>query len=323
MRNPWVPLLALAASAPAAFALELVHDPVACAAPDRYVRIAARGVPTEAVAAGEVGFRAHPQSDWYTVAMAARDGEWTALIPRPTAALGRFEYRVALTGTDTARVTTQPLGVSVAVECPAVEGTTVEGAAVAAAIVVQVPPGAPAIPPVPPGFSPVGASSSAPVARTGGSGVVKALAGVGLAGLAGGVAIVAGGDDDSSDGEALLPPDIPAFFFERTIPGPGAEISAQRDTLQVHVRMGHQPRSPLDILWVFELLEADAGPVCAAMLGIQTRVQRSTGLVLSAPIKVSGACGTTFDVQATRLRLRVHDTVALDAHIGLPYKITP
>ena len=125
MRKPWLPLFALAAASPAAFALEVAHDPVTCTAPERYVRIAVRGVPAEAVAAGEVGFRAGPQSDWYTVAMAARDGEWTALLPRPTAALGRFEYRVVLTGTDAASVTTQPLGVSVAADCPAAEGTAV------------------------------------------------------------------------------------------------------------------------------------------------------------------------------------------------------
>ena len=151
MRHPWLPLLALAAASPAA-ALEVAHDPVTCTAPDRYVRIVARGVPAGSVAAGEVGFRAGPQSDWYRVAMAAKDGQWAAFIPRPTAGLARFEYRVALTGTDAATVTTPPLGVSVGADCPADEGM-----AVASAIVVHVPPGAPAVPPVPPGFSPVGA----------------------------------------------------------------------------------------------------------------------------------------------------------------------
>ena len=150
---------------------------------------------------------------------------------------------------------------------------------------------------------------------------MKALVGVGLAALAGGVAVAAGSaTDDGSSSEA---PDIPTFAFERTVPAPGASLSAQRDLLQVFVRMGHEPRAPLDLDWAFELSATDGGPVCAVMFATYNDAQRPTGLIFSAPLQVSGLCGATFDVASTRLRIFTRETLALDTRIGLPYKVTP
>lgn len=317
MRHSWVLLPALAAVSQAALALEVAHDPLVCAAPDRYVRVAARGVPAEEVAAGEVGFRAGPTSDWYTVALSAGAEGWTALLPRPTGGLARFEYRVVLIARDAAAATAGPIAVPVTADCAAGEGATTAG------ILVRVPPGAPAVPPVPPGFNPVGATAppSPSVEPRRGGGPVKLLAGIGLAGLAGGVAVAARSGTDDREGTAA--PDIPTFAFERTVPAPGASLSAQRDTLQVFVRMGHEPRTPLDLGWAFELSATEGGPVCATMSGFFNGAQRPTGLVFSAPLQVSGVCGTTFDVASTRLRIFTRETLALDQRIGLPYKITP
>jgi len=312
MRNPWLPLFALAAASPAELALEVAHDPVTCTAPERYVRIAVRGVPAEAVAAGEVGFRAGPQSDWYTVAMAARDGEWTALLPRPTAALGRFEYRVVLTGTDAASVTTQPLGVSVAADCPAAEGTAV----VAAAIVVHVPPGAPAIPPVPPGFSPVGATAPQPAARAAGKGGLsggKVLLGAGVLAAAGAGAALAVGEDEPG------PLDVPGFHFDRTMPPPGSTISEPRgDRLAVVVQMEREPDQPFNIVWGVELL-APSGVRCGQLAGTFAHAQRPLGLVLTSRVINGGPCGPVFDVTTLRIVALVDGVTVYQQDVAAPF----
>src|SRR5262245_48986417 len=100
MRSTFLALVVLSTTAASAAALEVEHVPVACAALDRYLVVSARGVPAEGVAAGEVAFRTGEGAGWYTVAMSARDGAWTAALPRPVAPLARFEYRVTLKGRD-------------------------------------------------------------------------------------------------------------------------------------------------------------------------------------------------------------------------------
>lgn len=312
MRNPWVPLLALAAASPAAAALEVAHHPVTCAAPERYVRIAARGVPAEAVAAGEVGFRAGAQSDWYTIAMTARDGEWTALIPRPTAALGRFEYRIVLTGTDAATVATPPHGVSVSADCPAVEGT-----AVAPAIVVHVPPGAPAVPPVPPGFSPVGATAPQAAARAAEKGGLSGgtlLLGAGVLVAAGAGAALA-----VREGEPA-PLDVPGFRFDRTLPLPGATISEPRgDRLSVVILMDREPDQPLTVEWGVELLASPAGPRCGLLAGTYAPAQRPLGLVLTSRVINGGPCGNVFDVTTLRVIAIVGGVTVLQQEVAAPF----
>ena len=207
MRIAWVPLMALTAAAPAATALELVHEPLSCAAPDGYAHVSARGVPAEGVASGEVRFRVDPRGAWYTVRMTSAGGEWTAALPRPQSLLKGFEYEVALTGTDAQSVTRGPVAVEVRRDCPAA------GTAVAEAIVVQVPPGAPLVPPVPAGFSPVGVTGP-PVAKKS-HGALKVLGGVAVAGVGAGVAAAVGS----------------------TSPGRARGASGA----DVHLRRGHRP----------------------------------------------------------------------------------
>jgi hypothetical protein len=309
MRHPWLPLLALAAATPAA-ALEVVHDPVTCALPERYVRVVARGVPAGDVAAGSVGFRAGPRSDWYTVGMVAKDGEWTAFIPRPTATLARFEYRVALTGTDAATVTTPPLGVSVGADCPH------EGVAVASAIVVLVPAGAPAIPPVPPGFSPVGATAPQADRRPARKGLSagKLLLGAGVLAAAGGGAAVAGREGEPA------PLDVPGFRFDRTMPPPGAIISEPRgDRLSVVVVMEREPDQPLRIEWGVELLASPAGPGCGFLAGTFEGAQRPLGLVFSSRVINGGRCGSAFDVTTLRITAIVDGVTVFQQDVDAPF----
>ena len=208
MRNPWAPLLALAAASQAALALEVVHDPVSCTAPDRYVRIAAQGTPAGGRRLRGGPVPPGPTIDWYRVRMTAqRRPVERALLPRPAASLARFEYRVALTGSGTDTVTTPPFAVAVAPTARASRATRSR-----AAIVVQVPPGAPAIPPVPPGFSPVGtvAAQAAPAG--------KGWSGAKLAGDRRRAGRGRGRHRDRVGGERVPPLDVPGFRFDRTMP---------------------------------------------------------------------------------------------------------
>ena len=269
MRISWVPLLALTAAAPAA-ALELVHEPLACAAPDGYAHVSARGVPAEAVASGEVRFRVDPRGAWYTVRMTPSDGAWTAALPRPQSLLKGFEYQVALTGADAQSVTRGPVTVEVRSDCPAA------GTAVADAIVVQVPPGAPLVPPVPPGFSPVGVTGP-PVAKSSHRGL-KVLGGVAVAGVGAGVAAAVGSTTHAAPEE----PQALTFAFDGVTPQPGTTLTAG-STLTVFLRVSPQPRRPLGYQWTMQLL-SPSGVVCSSLFGRTQGVQGETLIPLSTPV---------------------------------------
>jgi hypothetical protein len=311
MRFPWVSLLALAAAVPAAHALEIDHRPVACAAPDRYVRITARGVPAAGAVAGEVGFRAAQTSDWYTVAMTAHDGVWSASLPRPTAALPHFEYRVVLTAADATTTATPPFSVAVASGCPSDSGT-----AVAAAIVVRVPRGAPTTPPVPAGFSPVGAMAPPTPQRTARKGMSGTKVLVGAAVLAAGGA---GAALAVREGPAP-PPDIPGFRFDRTFPPPGSTVSEPRgDRLSVVVLMDREPDRPLTVEWGVDLLASPAGPSCGFLSGTFAGAQRPLGLVLTSRVTGGGACGPVFDVTTLRIIAIVGGVPVYQQEVAAPF----
>ena len=216
MRTLTLCAVALAAAADGR-AFEVVHEPVTCVPPARYARIVARGNPADAVASAEAHFRTHSTGEWYRVRLAAVDGGWEGLLPQPTASLSRFEYRVVLTGTDASTSETGPFAVDVSPEgCPVRDDSLAQGT-----MEVQVPPGAPIVPPVPAGFSPIGASlpeaqrRSAPSRKA--SGRAKALF-IGAAVVGGGVAALAGGGPRVADGDA--PPIVPSFKYTTTIPPP-------------------------------------------------------------------------------------------------------
>lgn len=319
MRIPWLPLLALAAAGPEASALELVHEPLSCAAPGRYPLVGARAVPAEGVAAAELRFRAAAGGGWYVVRMRSSHGQWTAWLPRPLAALPRFEYEVALTGADAREAATGPIAVEVRDDCPA--GVS----AVAEAIAVQVPAGAPAVPPVPAGFNPIGASvphaerRQAAQPAKGGFGTRVAL-GVGLAGVAGGATAVASRRED-----AITPsPDdasqrLPAFTFTGTVPAEGATVSRRRDAFGVIVTMDREPSTPLPIQFNIGLQNLVNGTRCANMEGTFEGAQRPLGLVLTGPVVPApgGPCGDSYEIRALVLQVRANQRPVIQGTVPL------
>jgi hypothetical protein len=323
MRSTVLPVLLLAAAADGR-AFEVVHEPLTCVPPGRYARIVARGNPADAVASAEAQFRTHSTADWYRVRLAAVDGGWEGLLPQPTASLSRFEYRVVLTGTDASTSETGPVGVDVSPEgCPLRDDSATQ-----ASIVVQVPPGAPIVPPVPAGFSPVGASAPegdrrlAP--RPSSSGRSKALL-IGAGVVGGAAAVVAGGgsreSDGTSNGETLV---IPAFVFTTTIPPPGSPVSVRSGQFGVVVTMDKEPSSPLPVDFRVTLLTSAAGTACATMNGRYAGALRPLGLVLNAPITLLG-CGDAFEVGYLLLFLTVNDRTVLTQSVTLerPVRFEP
>ncbi len=112
--------------------------------------------PYETVESARVFFRPEAYPLWYQVPM-RRDGEgFIAVLPKPRPSAQRVHYFVEATAPGHPQARGQQHVVPVveeAAQCTGAPGETAETAAVA----VRVPKGAPMVPPVPPGFVPVGA----------------------------------------------------------------------------------------------------------------------------------------------------------------------
>lgn len=137
------------------------HDPPACVLADAFPRLEASLQPAGAAARVRVLFRPEAAALWHGVAAPAEDGRFVALLPRPRLAAQRIHYRFEATGPDAGSVSSPEYAADVVADRAACAGRVAETAS-AARVLVDVPPGAPAVPPVPAGFDPVGAVSSAP-----------------------------------------------------------------------------------------------------------------------------------------------------------------
>ena len=301
--------LVLAASAAEA-APELSHAPIACVPADRYARIVAEA---PGAARAELQFRTGEAGGWYSARMARDGGVWVGYLPRAARGVGRYEYRVTATGADASSSSTDPAVVAV------VEGgcDTESRADVPSPIVVAVPEGAPLVPPVPAGLSPAGV-----VAAQEKRGAGKALKIGGAATIVAIGAAVAAGTASSASGEPEEEPFTPPrFSFDRTVPIPGSTISASQGDLQVFVRMSEEPALPITIVWQVEL--SGRLGVCATMGGVFPGAQRPVGLIFSNPIRVTGECGTTFDVNRLRVAIDYQGATVSDQTVEVPFHFTP
>jgi hypothetical protein len=319
MGRAWIGLLpavgvALSASFAVAGGVQIQHDPVACVPSDRYARIAATAVPAGLVTSALLQFRVDPASAWYSVLMRVEGGEWSAALPRPTKALARFEYRIVMSSPDREEAATAAFPVRVGVADPAECGAAAESS-VGSSIVVRVPSGAPVVPPVPPGFSPTGVVAEAGPSKEGSG--KKILVGVGLVGVAGGVAAALASKSSSPE------PDVPDFVLEGTSPEPGSVLSLSRGTLTLRVRMSREPKTPLTFTWRLEMRDSHRNQLCVVMTDVFVGAQRPPSLLLSAPLTTSGACGQRFDVDSERLAITVDGKVVSDATLGLPFHFEP
>jgi hypothetical protein len=314
-----LPALALASWAPIAQAahIEIQHDPPTCVAADRFVRIVAKatGAQAEGVRGAELQFRAEAEGGWYSIAMTRVSGEWSAVLPRTTRALTRVEYRISMAGPDTGESVSPVFAVSVSADPASCEGAA--QLSVTSSIVVRVPAGAAAVPPVPAGFNPAGVVGAAerepPKSKKG----LWVLGGVGVA--AGLVGLAAAGSKEPS----VKPPDIPDFAFNGTSPNPETTISLSTGRLQVFVLMSREPSEPLDFAWRAEWRQTAGGPVCVSMSGFFNGAQRPPSLLLTGPLAASGACGDRFDVSVAHMTIQVSGKVVWDVTLTLPFRFEP
>jgi hypothetical protein len=296
--------------------VEIRHEPTTCAPLDLYTRISARGIPAANVASAELQFRLDAESPWYSVRMSREGDAWSAFLPRPSSSLGRFEYRIEMVSTDGETASTTPAVVRVSSDpagCAAEARVAVRGA-----IVVGVPPGAPVVPPVPPGFNPTGVVAEDKPKHSGGG---KTLAILGGAALAGGIAAVTlnGGSDTSSP----LSPEIPDFAYSGTIPPPGSVIHPDSTEFVVLVDMSQEPREPLTFLWIFEMTAEAGGGTCLFMSDTYVGAKHPTSLALVAPLMESGQCGERYSVRQGHLVITVNTRRVLDAVLGLSFEVEP
>lgn len=198
-------VLVLTPRAVSAQTLNIDHQAVGCAVADKYPRFEARFDPADGVAVARVLFQAENAQQWYAVAMKAEGSAFSGVLPKPKKSLKAFKYYIEVTGkalgtNRTADYSTNVVGSSA--EC---KGKLMAGALGSAAVLLQVPAGAAALPA---GFASTGvvaASSGSAAAATGaaagGGGGLGTGAVVGIVAGAGAVAagaVVAVGKSGSS-----------------------------------------------------------------------------------------------------------------------------
>jgi TolA-binding protein len=225
--------LAEAEAEPAPAPLVIRHEPLRCAAAGAFPVLEARVESPGRVARVKAKFRRPDSEFWYTVAMKAEgDGRFVATLPKPKPGLGAFRYVIDAVDQAAATSRTEELEVAVSDDpkgCPA------PAVAAARSVVVEVPAGAPARPPVPNGFSASG------VKGEGGSRVgifympPRLAAAVGVSVVAGGAAAAAVAlyDDPPSN----PPPSPPELVVVRSQPPVGGTLSLSRDRLTLSLRV--------------------------------------------------------------------------------------
>lgn len=303
------PSLALAA-------LEVRHSPLSCIPVDRYARIAARA--SAPVAHAELQFRTDAAGGWYAARMTAEGEEWVAYLPRPTSATPRVEYRIVMTAPDANSTATAPASVPVDPECQGVARTSVESA-----IVIAVPAGAPAVPPVPAGFSPAGVVAASQ--RASSSRKRK------LAGAAAGAAVLAAtsaGLAGSSSEPDRMGAELPDVRFNGTSPTPGSVLSANRDRFAVVMEVTRSESALVPLIWSVQLRNGTAGRICLTMQGRVTVSRGPSTIELTAPLVATGGggCGPRFDTDSVRVTIisfASFDNVVYEQTHALPFRFEP
>ncbi len=295
--------------ASAAETIGIAHGPAACVSPERYARVVATGTPPDAVASAEVVFRGDG-GDWYGVRMTRGTGGWSAFLPRAQRGTAKVEYRIVMTDAGA-----RP-SASAAYALPVEEGCAGEDAAVqvSAPIVVRVPAGAPPVPPVPPGFNPAGVvAAEGPPSRDSWR-LAKWIGGAAAAAAVG--AIAAGVTEREDD----VPP-TPDFAITGTRPLPRGPVSV-REGILVFVDVTGEPAGALTFTWQFSL-RAGLQECLSMSGGAAIGAERPVRLELSAPLRASGSCGSSFNTDNVRLAILVGGETAREVVREMRFQVVP
>jgi hypothetical protein len=281
------------------------HVPLTCAVADRHAVVTAR---TEGAARMQVHFRAPGDGPWYVVDMRRDAGAWTARLPRATRA--SFEYRVARQEPTLAAVTTPAYTVPVVSEPGGCSEPSL--ASVESQILVSVPEGAPLVPPVPFGFSPVGVLAFVEETRPPRSKLVLA----GIVAVPVGVATLAAtsGRPESKSEDLGVEP---AFKFNSIQPA-GGPISLAGTRLTWLVDIDHAARVPVFYAWTLELLVGSSS--CASTIG-SFQVAGAQQRTLSGGLR--GTCPVPFTSSAVRVGISLGTRLLYQAVIPASFAVGP
>ena len=210
--------------------LRINPDRPACVTARAFPLLKAHIEPWDTVKSAHLHFRPRGYPLWYSVPMQrARDG-FVALLPKPRPSAQQIVYFVEA---EALRMRARSLEQVVRVVEDAAEctGPTAESVDTAA-ITVAVPKGAPPVPPVPPGFEPVGAVGE----EKGGTAARDSLITAGVvAGAAGAAAVLRGEQPVPAPPERQITPELTVLD---SVPPPESQLSlAQGAVLSVHVRL--------------------------------------------------------------------------------------
>ena len=233
--------------------LRVNPDRPACVSARAFPVLRARIEPWDNVASARLHFRPRGHALWYSVPMQRTIDDFVAVLPKPRPSAQGIVYFVeAAAYKQRARsLEHSALVVEDAAECRGVLAPSME----TASIVVAVPEGAPPVPPVPPGFEPVGAVGEEKAA----GGARDSLITAGVVAAAAGAAAVLKGDDP-----VPLTPQLqitPELAVIDTVPPPESRLSlAQGAVLNVRVRLRMHQAVHAGQVTVM-LYRADEGPL--------------------------------------------------------------
>ncbi len=188
-------LFLLTSSSAQAQAPRIDHQPVACAAAEKFPRLEARFAPAEAVATARVVFQGANPQEWYSVAMKSEGDLFAGILPKPKKSLKSFRYYIEVTDKTLGTNRTVDHTTTVVDSTGACKGKIMAGAIGSASVILQGPAGIAALPA---GFASTGvvaagsaAGSSAGTAGAGvgggggmSTGAIAGLVGVGAAAVA-------------------------------------------------------------------------------------------------------------------------------------------
>jgi hypothetical protein len=220
--HPGAPATAAAIPAPAPGptarpALSIEHQPVGCAAAERFPRLEARFTPADTIAKARVLFQGANLEEWYSVVMKPEGTAYAGILPKPKKSLSAFRYYIEVTDTALETSRTAEYTTSVVASASECKSKIMAGVVTSASVVLLGPAGAAA---VPVGFASAGvvaagsAASAAGATSAGGGGGLSTGAmvgiGAGVAGLAGVVAAKGGGDSNTTPSSSSPAPSAPA-----------------------------------------------------------------------------------------------------------------
>jgi hypothetical protein len=207
---PALAVLVVSSSPLGAQTLSIDHAAVGCVMAEKFPRLEARFVPGDAVGKARVFFQTTDRRRWYSVVMTPDGGAFSGVLPKPKKSLDAFRYYIEVTDRSLATSRTAEYTSSVVAGPAGCKGKMMGGGLASAAVTLEVPAGAPA---VPAGFSSsgltaAGVAGAAAVATgaavAGGAagggistGLIVAVAGVAAAGA--GVAVAVGAAKGGAD----------------------------------------------------------------------------------------------------------------------------